>query len=269
MKTDYKLLDTGNEKRLEQFGEVTLVRTAKQAMWNPTLDRSEWQKADAVYTGDKWKGEIPELVTHFDDVLFSIGLLEAGQVGVFPEQEESWEWLRSITKDKSHKIINGFAYTGGSTFFSSNPINDVTHLDASKPSVVKAMHNMELSRMSNHKIRFIVDDVITFLQKEVKRGNKYDGFIFDPPAFGRGGKGKTWKLSKDLPTLIQLISELSDGKPSFVLLSAHDPSMDHRTLAEHMKGLCPKGTVIEKGKFIMKPVNGKTMENGYFARFCV
>ncbi len=135
------------------------------------------------------RGDLPDFSTRFDDVVFSLSLLETGQVGIFPEQEENWEWLRAVTNGKSIKIINGFAYTGGSTLFCSNPLTHVTHLDASKPAVSRAKANLALSGMSDNSVRFIVDDVLTFLEKkEIKRGNSYDGFIFDPPAFGRGGE---------------------------------------------------------------------------------
>jgi len=269
MKTNYKLLDTGKGRKLEQFGDLKLVRIAKQAFWKPSLPASEWDKAQVRYKDEKWIGESEDFTVTFDDCTFSLGLLETGQVGVFPEQAENWKWLKDVTKDKELKIINGFAYTGGSTLFSSTPKTEVVHLDASKPSITRAKTNLELSGKSENKVRFISDDVVTFLEKEVQRGKKYDGFIFDPPAFGRGGKGKIWKLSKDLSRLIELIGSLSDGSPSFVLITAHDPDMDGKMLSNYLSRIAPKDSNIESGDLIMKSEDGRSMRNGYYARFSV
>jgi len=269
MNTDYILLDTGNEKRLEQFGKLRIVRAAKQAKWKPVLPKSEWDAADVSYDEDGWKGDLSDFSIHFDDICFTLDFLESGQVGIFPEQVENWQWLQQVTKGEKHNIINGFAYTGGSTLFASNHINHVTHLDASKPAIKRAKSNAEISFKGENNIRYIQDDVMTFLQKEIKRGKKYEGFIFDPPAFGKGGKGKTWKLSKDLPDLFEMIYELSEGTPSFILLSAHDPSMDHNTLAKMLKKMCPKSVNIESGDLVMSASSGNHMKNGYFARYAL
>lgn len=266
MNTDYTLLDTGDGKRLEQFGSIRIIRAAKQALWKPALPISEWEKADAVYDDEGWHGITEDFSTHFNDVCFSLGMLESGQVGVFPEQIPNWEWLSEIIKGEKHNIINGFAYTGGSTLFASNHINKVTHLDASKPAIKKAKINAEQSFKDSNDIRYIQDDVLSFLRKEIKRGNRYDGFIFDPPAFGTGGKGKKWKLSKNLPELLEMVYELSDGKPEFILLSAHDQTMDHKKLAKMIKKMCPKSAKIESGDLIMKAESGNDLKNGYFAR---
>ncbi|PLX68758.1 MAG: hypothetical protein C0603_06300 [Denitrovibrio sp.] len=269
METNYKLLDTGSGKKLEQFGDVKLVRTAKQAFWKPSLPANEWGKVKVRYKDEKWIGEIDDFTVTFGDCTFSLGLLETGQIGIFPEQLENWKWLQEITKDKDMKIINGFAYTGGSTLFCSTPNTEVVHLDSSKPSITRAKKNLELSGKSENKVRFINDDVVTFLEKEVQRGNRYDGFVFDPPAFGRGGKGKTWKLSKDLSRLIELIGSLSDGSPKFVLITAHDPDMDGKILENYIRRIAPKDCKIESGDLIMKSDNGRSMRNGYFARFSI
>jgi 23S rRNA (cytosine1962-C5)-methyltransferase len=266
MNTDYILLDTGDGKRLEQFGGLRIIRSAKQADWRPTLGKKEWESADAVYENDSWSCEIDDFSVHFDDVSFSLSLLDTGQVGIFPEQMDNWKWLAETTQGENQKILNGFAYTGGSTLFASNHINSVTHLDASKPAVKRAKLNRELSFRTNNNIRFIQDDVISFMEKELKRGNKYNGFIFDPPAFGKGGKGKKWKLTKDLPKLMELIYELADGAPDFLLISAHDPAMDHVHLAKMIKKMCSKSSKIESGELTIPAQSGNDLRNGYFAR---
>jgi 23S rRNA (cytosine1962-C5)-methyltransferase len=265
MQTDYRLLDTGNGKRLEQVGDIIINRTAKQANWRPALSKSEWSKAHTTYD-DNWSVDIPEFTSAFDDITFSLATLETGQIGVFPEQMQNWQWLKDINTDKDWRIVNGFAYTGGSTLFASNAQNHITHLDASKPAINRAKINAQLSGKSDNNIRYITEDMITFLEKEVKRGNTYDGFIFDPPAFGRGPKGKKWKLTSDMPKLINLIDQLSDGQPKFILLSAHDSSLTPRKLADMIRPLS-KGAEVEYGELIMKTENGPDMQNGYFARF--
>ena len=268
MDTDYRLLDTGRERRLEQIGDIRIVRNAKQAFWSPALSKDFWDQADAFFDGESWYGSIPECEVKFGSSTFSISLMDGGQIGIFPEQIPNWHWLEKITENMSWKIINGFGYTGASTVFASHKTNTVTHLDASRTSVNRAKENLRLSGKEDNSVRFIVDDVLSFLRKEVSRGNTYDGFIFDPPAFGRGGKGKTWKLTKDMPELLELMQTLSGGKPSFALLTAHDSSMDENILADTLKQMFPPDAVIEKGPLIMKCESGRDIKNGYFAR-CV
>jgi 23S rRNA (cytosine1962-C5)-methyltransferase len=264
MNTNYRLLDTGGMKKLEQFGGTRIIRPAKQAVWKPAWDSSEWKKAAAVYD-EEWTGEMPDMNIYFDDVVLSAGMLETGQVGLFPEQMENWAWIKNVIGDKKMNIINGFAYTGGSTLFASTGNTCVTHLDASRPSISKAKKNAELSGRSSNVIRYINDDVMTFLEKEIQRGVSYGGFIFDPPAFGRGGKGKVWKLTKDLPILVGIIAELSGGNPDFVLLSAHDPDMNADSLLSLLK-------IFKKGEFcsgdlVIPAESGQHLKNGYFARY--
>jgi 23S rRNA (cytosine1962-C5)-methyltransferase len=270
MKTNYELLDTGNRKRLERFGDKIVLRDAKQAEWKPSLPKSEWDKAHLRYENDEWSGDMSEFYGYFDDVTFNLKPMSMGQIGIFPEQAENWAWLKKVCEGKDYKIINGFAYTGGSSLFSSNSETEVCHLDGAKTSVNHAKLNFEVSDKLENKVRFIVDDVLTFMEKEVKRGKKYDGFIFDPPAFGRGGKGKTWKLSRDIDKLVSLIEKLSQGKPKFILLSAHDPSMTSKDLADKIfsiKGIFPAN--MEHGDLVMPTSRNQNMYNGYFARWSV
>lgn len=268
MKTDYRLLDTGNGRRLEQFGGIRLVRAAKQAVWRPAMPESEWAKADAVFD-EKWDRGLPDFQVSFGDIIFQLSTAENGQVGVFPEQLPNWQWLADINAGQSYKVLNGFAYTGGSTLFTCKGAEETVHLDASAKSVNTARKNLELSGLTDRNVRFITDDLISFMQKEVRRGTRYDGFIFDPPAFGRGGRNKTWKLEKDLPVLINLMAELSGGAPAFVLLSAHEPTMDSETLARMITPLCRNKSAVEKGRLVMKTESGQNMHNGYFARFTI
>lgn len=270
MQTNYKLVDTGDGCRLEKFGKITINRAAVQAFWKKQLPKEKWDNADLIFSGEEWTGSDAEFTAYFDDVKFSLKPMSMGQVGVFPEQAENWAWLKETVSSikENVKIINGFGYTGGSTLFSSFPHSEVCHVDASKTAVTRAKLNSELSGKDGNEIRYIVDDVITFLNKEVKRGKKYDGFIFDPPAFGRGGNGKVWKLKRDIGALFNLIDDLSGGVPKFILISAHDTEMDAETLADYIGGLVGVNyRDVEKGDLVMHTDTGQHMKNGYFARW--
>jgi len=267
MKTNYRLLDTGDMERLEDFGGRLVRRLAKQANWKPALSKFQWEKADTFFDGEKWHGDLSDFSVFFGENVFTLSPLESGQTGIFPEQAENWQWLSETVKNKNINILNGFAYTGGSTLFSSTPQNSVCHLDASRPAVKRAMENAALSNKESNSIRYITDDVLSFMEKEIKRENLYKGFIFDPPAFGRGSKNKVWKIDKDMPKLVRLMNTLSEGSPKFILLSAHEPSMDESDLKDLLAHIdCVKRNEIETGKLVMKAESGNHMTNGYYAR---
>lgn len=271
METNYTLLDTGNGRRLESFGDVIVNRMAKQADWSPAFSKDIWDRADLYFDGKTWFGDTDrEFTTNFDDIVFHLKAMENGQVGIFPDQLQNWRWLRKIIEERREpmNIINGFAYTGGSTLFSSTTNTDVCHLEGAKASINRAKLNSESSGKSGLKIRWMAEDVITFLTKEVKRGKIYNGFIFDPPAFGRGGKGKVWKLKKDLPKLMELINQLSAGAPEFVLFTAHDPELPMYKLAQlvgELDGVNPRE--VEKANLVITAESGNHLKNGYFARW--
>ena len=238
----YAFLDCGDYRKLEKFGDVICSRSCPAAYWKPGLDPKTWEKASVSYTGlsgnaGNWSGTMPFdwSISFRDNIYFNLNLSDLGQIGVFPEQAVNWEWMEGLlmgkhveTQDTEINVLNGFAYTGGSTMAAlksaATPVK-VTHLDASKSAVQWAKQNIEKSGLENDQkqVRWIVDDCITFLNREMKRGNKYNGLIFDPPAFGRFN-GKMWKIERDFPTLIKLIPKLliSSNAPKFVILSCHD-----------------------------------------------
>ncbi len=271
VETNYTLLDTGNQKRLEKFGDITVVRNAKQAVWKSALSKKYWSQADLIFENNKWNKDFPEntFVT-FGDNKFEIKAYEKGQVGIFPEQLSNWLWLEKNIKsrNKFFNIINGFAYTGAATVFAGYENTSVCHLDSSKTSVNQAKKNWEISGKSNYRVRFIIDDVLDFLKKELKRGSKYNGFIFDPPAFGRGKKNKIWKFKRDLPSLFKYIDLLSDGNPEFILISAHEQGFSEFELKDMMKEIARVSERnIETGKMIIKAESGNDLPNGYYARW--
>ena len=268
----YQFIDSGGYKRIEQFGSCNVVRSCPSASWPPA---SSWTRLGAKITYDGTSGKAgiwngldlldPNWQVTFDldqtstttRIAFTLAASDLGQVGVFPEQQENWRWIYNTLRNSPalRKVLNGFAYTGGSTMAALSADNvQVVHLDAAKSSVQWAMRNAVASGLytpvttnssnsdsssssssstTSRSVRWITDDCLTFLDREVRRGNTYEGLIFDPPAFGRGGNGKIWKLDKDLPVLAEtLIPQLLSDDPAFVLLSCHDVEWSASRLAE-------------------------------------
>jgi len=250
VKCNYKLLDCGNFEKLEQIGEMIFRRPALQANWKRKLHDDIWEKSHAKFDQSKkeWATSTDYKLPKFecDFITLELKLSSNGQIGIFPEQLANWQWIKDkISKsNRELKILNGFAYTGASTLFASTAKTTLTHVDASNSSVNWARQNCRLSNLGNNSIRWISDDIITFLSREVKRGSVYDGIILDPPAFGRGKKGSIWKLSKDLPQLMCLIDQLLSNNPEFVILSCHDKNFGKHELKQELTKLHK----LKKGK---------------------
>ena len=211
--TDYALLDSGHMQKLERIGPYTLVRPSPQAVWQPRLPETEWKTAAGVYTrdtgGDGGKWVFHQKVQREFDLLygslqFHIKLTNFGHMGLFAEQVENWNWLRTIirrrmaaTNDRNLYVLNLFGYTGGSTLACSQAGAHLVHVDAAKGVVDWARKNAELSGMIERPIRWIVDDALKYLKREERRGASYQGIILDPPSFGRGPKGEVFKIEDD------------------------------------------------------------------------
>ena len=271
---NYKLLDCGNFEKLEQIGEVIIRRPAPKATWRRKLDNDIWQQSHFTFDQkqNKWinvpEGKLP----HFkcSDLTFDLRLSPNGQIGIFPEQLTNWQWLEDVISKATRplNILNGFAYTGASTLFSSTNGTIITHIDASSSSVNWAKHNCRLSGLENNQIRWIVDDMITYLTREVKRGSVYDGIILDPPAFGRWKKGATWKINRDLPKLMLLVDKLLSKDPEFVILSCHDKDFGHRELRNELAKLRNlKNGKIETLDLTIKSETGNDLPAGNCARW--
>lgn len=246
--TDYELIDSGDGKKLEKFGPYTLVRPCSQAIWKPTLPESEWRKADAVFDREKglnWHGRdaLPkswEIVV--EGIRFKLSSTDFGHLGIFPEQRASWRWLKEYvsTSKRTLKVLNLFAYSGGSSLAPAVAGAEVCHLDASQSMVEWARNNAELNGLKSHPIRWIAEDVHKFLCREIKRGHHYDGIILDPPSFGRGTRGEVYKIERDLPKTLSFCRDLLSDNPAFILLSAHTPGITPIVL-EHLLGDAVKG----------------------------
>ncbi len=230
---DYELLDSGNGAKLERFGDLVLDRPCAQAVWQkqrPAL----WKKADASFDreeGNHWHGRnrLPkEWAIDVDGTKFRLSGTDFGHLGIFPEQRAQWAWIKDQVRTAKAKkrpvsVLNLFAYSGGSTLAAAHGGAEVCHVDASKGMVQWARGNAALNKLEAHPIRWIVDDVHKFMNRELRRGRKYDGIILDPPTYGRGGNGETYKIERDLTETLRLCRALLSDDPLFLLLSAHTP----------------------------------------------
>ncbi len=258
-KNTYQLLDSGNFEKLEQVGRFRLIRPSPQAIWQPRRPKL-WRTADAHYHrsssgGGSWtfKNKLPDYwQIQYGGLTLKIKLTNFGHLGLFAEQAENWRWIASQiarAPQKPVRVLNTFAYTGGSSLAAAQAGAEVVHLDAARGIVSWARENAGLSGLDNRPIRWIVDDVSKFVAREIRRGNKYDGIILDPPSFGRGKKGEVWKFEDDLPKLLAMCRQILSPNPQFVLLSAHTPGFTalalENLLADMMRGFGGKLSSME------------------------
>ena len=229
---DYELLDSGEGRKLERFGDFVISRPDPQALWSRSLGDAVWQSADATFEQTsgrgKWrkKREFPEdWKVSFEGVTFVLKPSVFKHIGVFPEQLNNWVWLNnkiSCSADVgSVKVLNLFAYTGGATLFAARAGASVCHIDSSQFAVDYAKANTEASGLSSAPIRFIVDDVKKFVEREIRRGQKYNVIVLDPPVYGKGTKKEVWDLEDDLAPLLARLPHLLSDRPLAVLISGY------------------------------------------------
>lgn len=272
----YALIDTGHESKLERFGEYVIARPSAQAMWKPTLPSSTWDQADASFSrdgGNAWstRKQIPEnWITEIEGIKFKIAPTDFGHLGVFPEHSMLWNGMTQLIRQqkKAPQVLNLFAYSGGATLAAAKAGASVCHLDASKGMVQWARENAALNNLENAPIRWIVDDVIKFLKRELKRGTRYDGIILDPPSFGRGNNGEVFKIERDLHEILTLCKMVLTENPLFILFTTHTQGMSplvmHHLLLQMMKGT--QGT-IDTGEMVIPSEKGLSLPCGSFARW--
>lgn len=228
---DYKLIDATDGFRLESWGDIILVRPDPQVVWKLPQKSPLWNKAHAVYHrssagGGQWeykKSFAQNWTINYENLKFKVSPTGFKHTGLFPEQATNWdEYKRLITNaNRPINVLNLFSYTGGATLACAAAGAKVCHVDASKGMVQWARENAALSGMSDYPIRWIVDDCIKFVQREIRRGNKYDGIIMDPPSYGRGPNGEVWKLEDNIYQLIELCSQLLSDQPLFVAVNSY------------------------------------------------
>ena len=240
---DYECIDAGNGEKIERFGNIILRRPDPQAMWNSNLD--EYKNLDGFYhRSDKGGGyweyftKFPPYFTiNYKDLTFKVGPTNFKHMGIFPEQSVNWDYMMEKIKNSGRKIkvLNLFAYTGCATMACSKAGADVVHVDASKGMIEWAKENMRLSHLENNSIRFICDDCLKFVQREYRRGNKYDAIIIDPPSYGKGPNGEVWKFEDSLYVLIEACNKILSDKPLFFLINSYTTGVSSTVLANILK----------------------------------
>lgn len=293
---DYALLDSGDGLKLERFGQYVFVRPESQAMWKRTLT-SEWKNAHAVFqpTGEEsgghwdvkkkmeeqWEMRYP--LPRFDygadkhsasaqrELKFKVMITPGRHLGVFPEVAAHWDWFNSLIAqaNKEVNVLNLFGYTGLASLAAASAGAKVTHIDASKKSVSWARENQALSKLEEKPIRWIVEDALKFVQREARRGAKYDGIILDPPKFGRGPKGEVWEVYKSLPTLLEACRECLSAKPLFVVTTIYAVRASAIHMAQAMEDMMNEfGGSIDMGELVTREQSaGRLLSQAVYARW--
>jgi len=285
---DYELLDFGKGRKLERFGDLVVDRPSPAAEGYAPSRPDIWANAHAQFQRDGQKGRwlgsrsgplIVEMAN--PQIQFQLDLLPSGQIGIFPEQAANWRWLyRAIRVEKvaalpgesnkpaSMKLLKLFAYTGGSTLAAAAAGASVVHVDAAKSVVDRARQNAMASGLADAPIRWIVEDAAKFAEREVRRGNRYDGIILDPPTYGHGPKGEAWKIDRDLPPLLEACGDLVNHQPRLLLATAHTADWNSNDLAELVTDLILGGAdrSLETGTMELESGDGRKLSAGLFAR---
>lgn len=281
---DYELLDSGNGEKLERYGDIVLARPDPQALWHKHTPEV-WASAHGVFVRDAQKASwrmkegVPEQwnIT-LGGLRFVISPTAFKHTGIFPEQAQNWSWISErIAGARVHfggrpvSVLNLFGYTGGATLAAARAGAHVVHVDGSKSALSWASDNASASGLSDKPIRWILDDVRKFVAREIKRGNRYDGIILDPPAFGHGAKKELWKIEEHLPELLLMCKKLLSQTPVFILMNGYAAGYSAlaygNNLAEITEGL---GGTLETGELtIEESHSGRLLPCGIFARWCV
>jgi 23S rRNA (cytosine1962-C5)-methyltransferase len=290
--SDYELLDSGDGRKLERFGAYIFARPEVQALWRQTLPAERWQSADAVFlpsgeeSGGHWafKKAVNEkwemryrLNSRMDvkELRFNVMTTPGRHLGVFPECAGNWDWMaeRIVHRTKNinvqANVLNLFGYTGLGTLAAAAAGARVTHVDASRKAVAWARENQSLSGLDTKPIRWIVDDALKFVERESRRGTKYDGILLDPPKFGRGPKGEVWEIYTSLPHILKACRAILYEAPLFVLLTVYAVKMPaihaYAAVAEMMQGF--KGS-LECGELVTREKSaGRLLSQAVYARW--
>lgn len=266
--SDYEILDCSDGEKLERWGDKILVRPDPQIVWKSDRPAGEWKKADARYNrsksgGGSWHSykKIPDSwKIKYRNLTFAVKPMGFKHTGIFPEQAANWDWFSKLIEDECNRevnVLNLFAYTGGATIAAAAAGAKVCHVDAAKGMVAWAKENAAFSGLKEHPIRYIVDDVKKFAERELRRGHKYDAIIMDPPSYGRGPNGEVWKIENEIFDLISLCVKLLSDEPLFFLVNSYTTGLSGSV----MKNIC-KLTVEKKfGGFITADEIGLPVSN--------
>ena len=252
---DYELLDFGAGRKLERFAAFILDRPSPSAEGFTVQNLKQWKSADAKFIADSPKAERGRWIFHNQNlspdyawpisfspspITLELKFSPFGHLGVFPEQQVNWRRIAERISDETKRaeplrVLNLFAYTGGSTLAAAAAGAKVVHIDSAKNLLARARRNAELSGLADTPIRWIAEDAVRFVQREIKRDEKYDAVILDPPSYGHGSSGQVWQISRDLPGLLHNCFELLSEKPIFLLLTCHTPFFDEKRLLELLR----------------------------------
>ena len=284
---DYEVIDTSEGEKLERWGKYTLLRPDPQVIWSTPKKVPQWKKLNGHYHrsakgGGEWEFfNLPEEWSiNYKDLTFNLKPFSFKHTGLFPEQAVNWDWFSSIiskalanpkyNSQRPLKVLNLFAYTGGATLSAAKAGASVTHVDASKGMVSWAKENAVSSGLSDAPIRWLVDDCVKFVEREIRRGNKYDGIIMDPPSYGRGPKGEIWKIEESVYPFIELCTQILSEDALFFLINSYTTGLQPAVLSYMLNTLIAKerGGVVEASE-IGLPVssNGLVLPCGASGRW--
>lgn len=275
----YQLLDFGDGRKLERFGPVVLDRPSPAAGGFRPARNDAWESAAARFekSGDSaghWieRSPLPAAwsIEH-DRVTFELKATEFGHVGLFAEQAENWDWIARLmaAANRPLNVLNLFAYTGGSTLAAAAAGASVTHVDSAKNTVAWARRNAQRSGLADAPIRWITEDAARFVQRELRRENRYDAIVLDPPSYGHGPKREVWKLSKDLAPLLQICRKLLTDKPAFFLLTCHTPEFSSDNLNQLIRqiGIAQEHNEIQSHPLFITATDGRRLPSGVMVRW--
>lgn len=279
---DYALLDSGDGEKLEQYGPYRIVRPEGQAIWQRALGESEWHKADAIFTGNtdeegmgRWrfpKAPLGETWPMRHDGIDYVGRFTSFRhVGVFPEQATHWSHMEKLIRGAGRpvRVLNLFGYTGLASLVAARAGAEVTHVDASKKAIGWARENQEMARLGDKPIRWICEDAMKFVEREERRGSRYDIVLLDPPAYGRGPKGEVWQIFQDLPVMVDLCRAILTPKPLAVVLTAYSIRASffsiHALMRDTFAGM---GGMVESGELVIREKSAsRALSTSLFSRW--
>jgi 23S rRNA (cytosine1962-C5)-methyltransferase len=283
--TDYELVDSGDGRKLERFGEFTLIRPEPQVRWDAALPAHRWEAAHGEFVKTsrgqqgEWKFRKPVAklwMMQRKNLKFWVQPTPAGHVGVFPDQACHWDWIDEVTRLAAApvKLLCLFGHTGLATLAAAGAGAEVTHVDASRKAVAWARENRNLSGLGPRPIRWIVEDALTFVRREARRGNQYNAIVLDPPRFGRGPDGEIWKLEDSLPELLSACGKILCAAPVFVLLNVYGTVMtqgrmerEAEGLRSHLKMMLGESALtITAGELAIEDAAGRRISASVFAR---
>lgn len=257
---DYEILDMSDGEKLERWNNIVLIRPDPQIIWKEKMFPEKWKLANARYNrssngggGWKYNKKVPDSwKVQYKELTFNIKLMGFKHTGLFPEQAVNWDWMINKIRNsgrKDIKVLNLFAYTGGATVACSYAGAQVCHVDSSKGMVSWAKENLAVSGLSDRPVRFIIDDVTKFVQREIRRGNKYDAIIMDPPSYGRGKNGEVWQFENNIADLVELCKGVLSENPLFFLINSYTTGISSKVLENILNlKLCMKKGKLSSGE---------------------